>query len=1183
MDPITATTTIITLFGFITKLIEVGHSIKCSIEKARDSFLFVSENRRQIRDLTDDILRTLAELAVLCREHEKELQAPALLGALGNLMAEMLHVLSTCQKMSPVQPSPRFRALGFQIKLWIKRDDIEAEIRRLKEHVNKCYFEFTAFSAARIEQTTARIEDTSHRAVNITLRVEQSLIVNHVENKVKLQQLEGMMARLLLETKFGQDVMKQTNNIIASDTAHQTLEFKYLSAQALRLIDRLQQVVSNGTMLVLDTPLWDGTNLSIVKSVSPDAVLYQILGVTLSISRSPAEIPFTSIGGILSLGSYLSQLGMDTEATSWHLMTIQILHHLSRGGFHSDSRLLPNLALSSDNLSRRYQHELRWDLATEASQGAIDLCRLWQKHSPDVDYWPLLGIILITHSENLRANGRFEVAASIAEEAVAVCRKMAGQLLDTGSELSSWAKEDECKAVAFSRAFFALVAALASVDRHLAAYEAAREGFQTILKFSRTLYPHPPAALVVDTSIHQICKVAEEGGLSLVMLAENVIMFRDLARIYPELSSQFLRLLHAYVYLSQQHSPDLGKLRIFVEPASGLPPPLLDTSSKLKAHIDDFDLYGGITQDVIRAYYVRPWAIRDVFPLIRNILSTNFNQAGDVLREITSKLMTDPHSDLNTLNWVLCDLTVILPHITRAQQLVLVDMMRHIVGYIRTTTTTPVSLTHGVLWGFSSALWTAGSLDEAKAVCDEAVEHLSCSPRNEDNRKLDAWALAAWLVRRIFVLWDMGQISQAIKAAHETKAVGIKMRDDPAQVLRFCMVRKQILQRTGRHREALKLLRGVVELLPLKVSYDNCYASVLLADLADAWKLTGQLWKAVESAEQVVAACREDMEGVDMEGQKYALVHSLTTLSNCLTAVGRNKEALVAAQEASMIYTRDVPRLWGDYLYAPRREELGANAFHSLSLRLVTSGELEGALLNAEKAADLYRELVSLTPRHFPTLVNSLQNMASILWNIGRRDEGISASDEAVSIMRKVAEKETYLLGALREALDQLAQYLAETGEAERAAAATSESTEIRREIQLLPHQTDSLFLDIDMRSEDEDHTETWETSAKPEYHDGATDIEVGVGADPASLQTSSPINSMPEHDPNRILSPAEHEHCANAATEIVNPVKNRFAELLSTPIEVKLRSTPMDLLWWLLVWMSGVAFAVVWNYIQWK
>jgi hypothetical protein len=62
-----------------------------------------------------------------------------------------------------------------------------------------------AFSAARIEQNT--------------LRIEQTLIVNNVENQAKAQRLEGMMAQVLLETPFGQNVMNKTVEIISAVSA----------------------------------------------------------------------------------------------------------------------------------------------------------------------------------------------------------------------------------------------------------------------------------------------------------------------------------------------------------------------------------------------------------------------------------------------------------------------------------------------------------------------------------------------------------------------------------------------------------------------------------------------------------------------------------------------------------------------------------------------------------------------------------------------------------------------------------------------------------------------------------------------------------------------------------------------------------------------------------------------------
>jgi hypothetical protein len=60
---------------------------------------------------------------------------------------------------------------------------------------------------------------------------------------------------------------------------------------------------------------------------------------------------------------------------------------------------------------------------------------------------------------------------------------------------------------------------------------------------------------------------------------------------------------------------------------------------------------------------------------------------------------------------------------------------------------------------------------------------------------------------------------------------------------------------------------------------------------------------------------------------------------------------------------------------------------------------LNKAIVNAEKATKLYRELVALAPQHLPTLANSLQNVASILWDVSHQEEAIAACEEAVAIM----------------------------------------------------------------------------------------------------------------------------------------------------------------------------------------
>ncbi|KAJ7855375.1 hypothetical protein B0H13DRAFT_1727942, partial [Mycena leptocephala] len=248
-----------------------------------------------------------------------------------------------------------------------------------------------------------------------------------------------------------------------------------------------------------------------------------------------------------------------------------------------------------------------------------------------------------------------------------------------------------------------------------------------------------------------------------------------------------------------------------------------------------------------------------------------------------------------------------------------------------------------------------------------------------------------------------------------------------------CIIQTRILQRLGRSQEVLQILKRCMADGCQKLWTDNgkvfhLHLYFIFAELAAAWGHVEQTGKALIHAEQAAAACREDVNKDEVEQQKCTLIHSLTTLSNCLAAVGRNDEALTISHEAVSIYTQNAAQMWDDFLFTIRKQELGANAFHSLSLRLTTAGELNEAIVNVEKATELYRELVVLAPRHLPTLASCLQNLALILQKVGSREEAITACEEAVGIMQKVAEIETYFLPALANALDQLAGYLTEKG-----------------------------------------------------------------------------------------------------------------------------------------------------------
>ncbi|KAJ7815489.1 hypothetical protein B0H14DRAFT_2847265, partial [Mycena olivaceomarginata] len=240
---------------------------------------------------------------------------------------------------------------------------------------------------------------------------------------------------------------------------------------------------------------------------------------------------------------------------------------------------------------------------------------------------------------------------------------------------------------------------------------------------------------------------------------------------------------------------------------------------------------------------------------------------------------------------------------------------------------------------------------------------------------------------------------------------------------------------------------------------------------------------------------------------------------------------------------------------------------------------------------------ITLAPRLLPTLASSLRNLGSILRDVGRRDEAIAACKEAVGIMQQVASSETYLLPALAEALEQLAGYLREKGDVGGASAAAAECTE---EV-------------VDM-VESDDKEEGW--AEADEYHDASespsadvveSDDEVdeyhNASEAPTSVEplafilesssrslTSAPgpsteINTSVQSKPGGILIAAENSDIVvlngSSAVESVattDTVKSILSKPLEVEVKLSMRSTLMDIVWWVLLLVLGISFAIVWR-----
>ncbi|KAJ7141062.1 hypothetical protein C8R44DRAFT_240476 [Mycena epipterygia] len=482
-------------------------------------------------------------------------------------------------------------------------------------------------------------------------------------------------------------------------------------------------------------------------------------------------------------------------------------------------------------------------------------------------------------------------------------------------------------------------------------------------------------------------------------------------------------------------------------------------------------------------------------------------------------MIRNPSSHSTTLNlkWTLQHISYdILPVVPHPKQVLLLARMADIVGHFRGITKSPettsekrsfsITLSYH-FWG----LWLAGLLKDALVVSDEAFKYLRPNLNTDDQDISDLDQLQYWHVFRTVVFFDVGRIDQAIQAAHEAKTVYPDLEQMENYFPAFCIIQTCILQRTVKHQEALQMLRRRIPILKAKRESDELTQHILLAEFAAIQGHTGQPGKAVKDAEKAVAACRKDMANVKI--QKFALVHSLTTLSSCLAAVGRSTEALVVAREATSIYNLNASHMWEDLVCPFRKQGLGAKTFFSLSLRLATLGQFKEAISNSEKATKLFRESVSLVPGNLPSLASSLQNQASILWNICHQDKAISACKEAVTIMQQVAGNETYFLADLAAGLVQLALYLSDVGDNDGASAATAECEEVQKKIALLPPQPDFLFEEVVQEPEEE--------TCKPE--EILEDTVFLTLAEGVIATTDSPAEAVVSETAMILISPDTH------------------------------------------------------------
>ena len=130
-------------------------------------------------------------------------------------------------------------------------------------------------------------------------------------------------------------------------------------------------------------------------------------------------------------------------------------------------------------------------------------------------------------------------------------------------------------------------------------------------------------------------------------------------------------------------------------------------------------------------------------------------------------------------------------------------------------------------------------------------------------------------------------------------------------------------------------------------------------------------------------------------------------------------------------------------------EEERARLLNNLSGAYNALGRREEALAATQEAVDIRRELAQQNRAAFlPDLAMSLNNLGTRLSALGRRQEALAATQEAVEHYRQLAQQNrAAFLPDLAGSLNNLGLWLADQGRRQEALAATQEAVDIRREL----------------------------------------------------------------------------------------------------------------------------------------
>jgi tetratricopeptide (TPR) repeat protein len=168
----------------------------------------------------------------------------------------------------------------------------------------------------------------------------------------------------------------------------------------------------------------------------------------------------------------------------------------------------------------------------------------------------------------------------------------------------------------------------------------------------------------------------------------------------------------------------------------------------------------------------------------------------------------------------------------------------------------------------------------------------------------------------------------------------------------------------------------------------------------------------------------------------------LNDLSNSLSSLGRNEEALSIGRQCCDLYRRLAPT-------GPEYRAALAGALNTLSTALDELGQHREALEAVHEGSEIFNRLSAEDfATYAPRFAGSLGNLGRSYMRFERRDEALWCFLTAIQVLEKVAvERPDSFLSDLAMALNNFSGCLAARGQFEAAAGPSQRSTEIRRRL----------------------------------------------------------------------------------------------------------------------------------------